>query len=118
MQIVNNMVRFFRRVLRIILRPVAVLCLLVATVAFASDITKSSSTLGWHLTPIADHWRALSPQSLTTLQATVQRTTHKLVWTGMIAPALLVPTCIFFGATGCLAAFATRRRREVNIYSN
>jgi hypothetical protein len=124
MQIVNNVVRFFRRILRILLRPVAVLCLLIATIALASDMTKSSSApaasgeFGLRLTPIAEHWRALAPQSLAALQATVQRTSHKLVWTGVIAPTLQVPTWILFGATGLLAAFATRKRREVNIYSN
>jgi hypothetical protein len=117
-QLLSLIGRLFRQALRLFLRPFAVICLLIATVALASDMTKTTTTSGLRMTPVSEHWRSLAPQSLANTQAFIQRTTHKLVWTTAISPLLQVPTWLFFGAAGALAAVATRRRREVNIYAN
>jgi hypothetical protein len=118
MQLIGFLVRLLRRLKLVILRPFAVLCLLIASVALASDVTRTAGGSGIGLTPVATHWKALSPQSLANAQAAVQRTTHKVVWTGVIAPVLQVPSWILFGSLGACAAIMSRRRREVNIYAN
>jgi hypothetical protein len=116
--IIGWIARFFRQALRLFLRPLAVICLLIASIALASDLTKTTTSSGLRMTPAAEHWRSLAPQSLANTQAFVQRTTHKLVWTAAVSPVLHVPTWLFFGVAGVLAAVITRRRREVNIYAN
>jgi hypothetical protein len=117
-QILRWAVRLLRQTLRIFLRPLAIVCLLIASVALASDMTKTATSSGVRLTPVEDHWRALAPQSLANAQGFIQRSTHKLVWSAAVSPLLQVPTWVFFGAVGLLAVLVTRRRREVNIYVN
>jgi hypothetical protein len=112
--------RALRRVSVAILRPFAVICLLVATLALAADLTRASGAggLGLAMTPVAAHWKSLSPQSLASVQASVQRTTHPLVWSAVISPLLQSPSWIVFGILGIIAAIASRRRRVVNVYAN
>jgi hypothetical protein len=118
MRFIGFLLRLFRRLKLVILRPIAVVCLLIASLALASDITRTAGGSGLGLTPVATHWKALSPQSMASAQASVQRTTHRVVWSGFIAPVLQIPSWILFGSLGACAAIMSRRRREVNIYAN
>lgn len=119
-----NLVAMFgrgaRRVSVAILRPFAVVCLLVATLALASDLTRTSGGggIGVAMTPVAVHWKSLAPQSLANVQASVQRLSHPLVWSAALLPALQTPSWLLFGAIGTLAAITSRRRRVVNVYAN
>jgi hypothetical protein len=112
--------RMLRRLSVAILRPFAVICLLVATLALASDLTRTSGSggMGLAMTPVGVHWKSLSPQTLANAQASVQRTTHPLVWSAAIAPLLQTPSWLLFGGIGIVTAFASRRRRVVNVYAN
>jgi hypothetical protein len=112
--------RVMRRISVAILRPLAVVCLLVATLALASDMTRTSGAggLGIAMTPVAVHWKSLSPQSLANVQASVQRASHPLVWSAAIAPLLQTPSWLLFGVLGVAAAVTSRRRRVVNVYAN
>lgn len=112
--------RIVRRVSVAILRPFAFVCLLVATLALASDLTRTSGSggIGVAMTPFAVHWKSLAPQSLANVQASVQRLSHPLVWTAVISPVLQTPSWLLFGAIGTLAAITSRRRRVVNVYAN
>jgi hypothetical protein len=120
MRFLSGIGRAVYRVGVAVLRPFAVICLLIAALALASDMSRTSNggVSGIARTPVAAHWKMIAPQSLANAQVAIQRMSHPLVWTGVVAPVLQLPTWLLFGGLGAGAALISRRRREVNVFVN
>lgn len=100
------------------LRFIAGVLLVIATIALVHDGTRTYSGRGVVATSFIEHWSSLAPTSLKAAQTAVERSTHPLVWDGLIRRLLLLPTWLLLGLLGGLLAYAGRRRRRVNIYAN
>jgi hypothetical protein len=106
-------------VIKGLLRFLAGAFLMVAVFAAVNDITRSMLA-GERLASVTayEHWSRLAPVTLTLARNGVQRHTHPLVWDPGMVTLLSLPTWGLFGLLGALAAYAGRRRREVNIFAN
>jgi hypothetical protein len=106
-------------VIKGLLRVLAGAFLMVAAFAAANDVTRSTLA-GERLASVTayEHWSRLAPVTLTLARNAVQRHTHPLVWDPGIVTVLSLPAWGLFGLLGALAAYAGRRRREVNIFAN
>jgi hypothetical protein len=102
----------------IIVRTLAALVLLLAAVALISDVTQSMSAGRMVVTPLANQWRALSPQSLTATANAVKSGLHPLVWDLLLWRLLLLPGWLSLGSIGVLLGMLGRRQRRVNIFIN
>ena len=102
-----------------LLRFLAGVFLMVAVIAAVNDVTRSMLA-GDRLPSVTtyEHWSRLAPVTLTLARNAVQRHTHPLVWDPGIVAVLNLPAWGLFGLLGALAAYAGRRRREVNIFAN
>jgi hypothetical protein len=100
------------------LRFLAGAFLLVATIAGVNDVTRSMAADRTVVISTHEHWSKLAPVTLAAARGAVQRHTHPLVWDYGVAPPLQLPAWGLFGLLGLLCAYASRRRREVNIFAN
>ncbi len=98
----------------VVVRIFAGLFLLLALIALAFDVTRST---GFVMTPMIESWGRVAATSLTSAQAAVTKATHPLVWE-LMRKLLALPTWAFFGGIGMLLAYLGRRRKFVNIYAN
>jgi hypothetical protein len=106
-------------VIKGLLRFLAGTFLLVAVVAGVNDVTRSM--LAAERLPAVttyEHWSRLAPSTLTLARNAVQRNTHPLAWDPALVAVLQLPAWGLFGLLGVLAAYAGRRRREVNVFAN
>ena len=102
-----------------VFRFLASLFLLIAVVTLVADATLvSQGTASFHATSLGKHWADLAPSTLESAKAGVSRATLPWVWDTIIAPALAVPTFLFFGVLALLSGYAGRRRHRVDIYIN
>jgi hypothetical protein len=101
-----------------LLRFLAGICLLIATIAAVYDGTRSLGAGGLVMTSLIEHWSKLAPVLLATARGGVQRATHPLVWELGPAKLLTLPAWAAFAVLGILLAYAGRRRRRVNIFAN
>ena len=106
-------------VIKGLLRFLAGVFLMVAVVAAVNDVTRSTQA-GERLPPVSthEHWSRLAPVTLTLARNAAQRHKHPLVWDPGLVSVLRLPAWGLFGALAMLAAYAGRRRREVNIFAN
>ncbi len=102
----------------VVLRVLAWIFLIVATVAFISDLTRSSTTGGMVVTSTLIHWKTFAPQSLAAFTSFVQRTLHPLVWDPVLVRLLILPAWVAIGALGLTCAVLGRKKRRVNIFAN
>jgi hypothetical protein len=101
------------------LRFVAGLFLLAAVIAGVSDATRAQLGMpGPPSTPLLKHLGDFAPSSLAAAQRTVQNRIHPLVWDPVAKSFLSLPSWASLGAIGLLLAYAGRRRRRINIYTN
>ena len=101
------------------LRFIAGLLMLIAVIAFITDLTRPLSGAGPFVpTTIARQWQALAPSSMQAAKAAVSKATHPLVWDPLIAAPIGLPLFVLFGGLAGLAGYAGRRRNRVNIYRN
>ena len=123
MDIVRNLLDAIRALLGLLvsstlLRFLSLLCLLVAAVTFATDLTRlQTGTTTTIFTPAARHWQMLSPNSLAAARKNVS-SVHPILWDSGIAPVLRLPAWMLFGALGIAAGYAGRHRRRVKIFTN
>jgi hypothetical protein len=101
-----------------LLRFLAACFLLVAVFAAVDDYTRSGASGRTVVSGTAEHWERLSPTSFKQARASVQRSTHPLVWDYGVGQILRVPTWGLFGFLGLLLAYAGRRRKRVNVFAN
>jgi hypothetical protein len=100
------------------LRVLAWVLLLAAAIALVSDFTRTGTTGSFVGTSILAHWKALSPQSLASAAATVQKSIHPLAWDPLIVRILILPAWLVMGAFAVLCGVLGRKKRRINIYAN
>ncbi|MEQ8823304.1 MAG: hypothetical protein RIC14_02920 [Filomicrobium sp.] len=101
------------------LRFLSFVFLLVATIALVADATPAVDGFGpFQPTLLVEHLRGLAPKSVEAARIGVSNATSPLVWDFGIALLIGLPTFVFFGVLGLLAAFAGRRREKLNIFTN
>lgn len=102
-----------------VLRFIASLFLLVAVVAFIADATAlfqgTGSILG---TSFQQHWQDVAPGTFAAVKAAIQSATGSLVWGGIIAPLIALPTYLLFGLLAVVSGYFGRRREKINIFVN
>ena len=102
----------------VLLRFLAGAVLLVAVVFAVNDVTRSVAAGRATMVTIDQTWSAVSPSSLRTAQAGVERYAHPVVWNWGVLKLLQLPTWALLGLIGCLLAYLGRRRRRIDIYAN
>jgi hypothetical protein len=102
----------------IILRGLAWVFLLIATIALVNDITRSSFSGSVTLTSTLVHWKSFFPQSLAAFITFVQKSVHPLVWDPLVVRVLILPAWITFGALGIVCGLLGRKKRRINIFAN
>src|SRR5262245_4789561 len=100
--------------MKVLLRFLAGVFLLVATIAAVNDVTRSIAADKTVLISTHEHWSKLAPVTLAAARGAVERRTHPLVWDWGLAPLLQLPAWGLFGLLGLVCAYAGRRRRGVN----
>lgn len=101
-----------------LLRTLAGLFLLFATIALIADLTRYMNGQPFQMTSLFNHWLGFAPQSLKSVAQFVQRYTHPYFWDPMMVRFLVLPSWLVLGALGVILGLLGRRRRRVNIYAN
>ena len=100
--------------LRVVARPL----LLIAVVALVYDGTRTlAGGSGLVLTPLAEHWQALHPQSLAGFKALLAKV-HPLAWEVGGQRLIRLPAWLVAGALGLVLAGIGRKRRSPNVFVN
>ncbi len=100
------------------LRFIASIFLVLAAVILVADLTPTRSTVAPGVgVSLAKHWSLLAPLSLTGAQRSLQAL-HPLLWDPLVKSLLAIPAWLFFASIGAACAYAGRRRRRVNIFTN
>lgn len=102
-----------------VLRLFAGLFLLVAVVAFVSDL--SPWLLGakpFSATSFAKHWGDMAPATLQAARLTVSRALGQWVWDWLIMGPMRLPTSVLFGLLAVLCGWLGRPRRRVDVFVN
>lgn len=118
-----RLARFLLRLIesfgRLALRFLAYVLLLVAVISLVADVTPAlNGVSAFRATPFAEHIAELAPQSLVAAEKTVSETTHPSVWQYGVGPLISLPTFLLFGLAGSWAAYAGRRKRQIDIFAN
>jgi hypothetical protein len=95
-----------------LLRVVGYVCLLMAAVAVTIDAIKNLAVPngGWIFTSLGDQWQELSPNSLVTAEAAVDKYAGHFWWDPMTTELLRAPTWEAFGVLGFLLVWLGRKR--------
>ncbi len=92
-----------------------------ALVALVVDAAKSIAASALTVTELGKAWFEVSPSSLMSAQAFVQRTVEAYIgdwlWDPLIMWMLMLPTWLVFGALGFLLTYLGRRRRRRPAYA-
>lgn len=119
--VVLRLARFLLRLIesfgRLALRFLAYLLLLVAVVALVADVTPALNG-AFRATPFAEHIAELAPQSLAAAEKAVSETAPPWIWHYGVGALISLPTFLLFGVAGGWAAYAGRRRRQIDIFAN
>lgn len=100
-------------------RFLAGIFILLAAVAFVSDITPAVTGSGvFAVTSLGDLWVKVGPGSYNAAKAAITGSAAPWLWDGPISHLLGWPTFALFGVLGLLCGYAGRRRHEINIYVN
>ena len=118
LQLLALLARIIGGVSRPALRFLAYLFLLVAVVALTADATPVINHVhGFEPTTFAEHVIEVAPQSLTQVRKAVTAV-HPWIWDYGLGLIIELPTFVLFGILGIAAAYAGRRRKQINIYAN
>jgi hypothetical protein len=100
-------------------RFLSALFLLVAVVAFVSDLTPVlTAGSEFSATSLKTHWEGLAPASLTALKGIVTDGMGPWAWDNIIAVGIDQSTAVIFGFLALTAGYAGRRRHRINIFVN
>ena len=103
----------------LILRIIAGVFFLLAAMALASDMTRTTvGGTAFSATSIFAHLKVLAPQLLITLQQSVSRNLHPVLWDPVLLRLLMLPAWFLLGAIGLVFARLGRRQRRVNVFIN
>jgi hypothetical protein len=108
-----------RRLPLTVLRFLAGLCLIAATIALVADATRPLSGVG-HFAPtsLGQLWAETAPNSLAAARTVVSRSVSPAAWGTLNAVMLKLPTFIVLGAIGLLLGWLGRHRARVNVFTN
>lgn len=113
------LVRLIGNIARTALRFLAYVLLLVAAIAFVADATPALSGISaFRATPFSEHIAELAPQSLIAVEKAVSSATYPWVWTYGVNLLIGLPTFLLFGLVGMWAAYAGRRRKQIDVFAN
>lgn len=100
------------------LRFLAYILLLVAAISLVADATPAlSGVSSFRSTPFAEHVAELAPQSLAGMRKAVSGL-HPWLWDYGLGTLIQLPTFLLFGFLGGCAAYAGRRRQQINVFAN
>ena len=93
--------------------------ILVAIIALVSDATHAYQA-GARLSfaSLGKDWYALSPATLSQLQAGIERHVHPLLWDPVLLAVLKMPAFAVFAVLGVALYILGLRRRRTNIFAN
>ena len=99
--------------IRFLLRAVGLFVLAGGFVALLYDGTKSIAGSVLAITPFADVWRQVSPDSLAWTQAAIERHAPPWVWDPVAMAVLTSPAALVLGVIGAALMLLGRRKRAV-----
>ena len=103
----------------IMLRILGVWLLLLAAVAAVIDATKSLAGGGnWVVTPLAEQWANLSPDTLAAAKAAVETHAGTFLWNPIITEIIGAPTWGVFGVLGIALYWLGRKRTPSEVFIN
>jgi hypothetical protein len=103
----------------LLLRILGVWFLLLAMVAAVIDATKSLAGGGdWVVTPLAEQWSSLSPESLAAAKTAVETHIGTFLWNPVITEILHAPTWGVFGVLGLAFYWLGRKRAPAEVFIN
>ncbi len=97
--------------IRFLFRVLATLSLAAAVIMAVLDATRTLGASEPVMTPLAESWKTVSPETFAVLEAFVVTTIHPLVWDPGLAAVLALPGFAVFAALA-LAFYAIGHRRE------
>jgi hypothetical protein len=101
-----------KRMVRFVLRALAVFCLAMMVIVGVVDATRSIGTSAMTLTPLADSWDAIAPGSRTALGEWLDEAAHPVLADPILATVTGWPTVAVFGGLALVLALLGRRRRK------
>ncbi len=103
----------------LVLRFLATVFLLIATIAFVSDATPFlAGARPFHAATMLDYWTQFSPETLTSAQGVFARAAAPWVWTIATAPVAWTPASVFLGLLAAICGYAGRRRHSIQVFAN
>ncbi len=103
----------------LVLRFLATVFLLLATIAFVNDVTPLLDGAGpFKATSLLAHWNALAPDTLEAVRTAVVEFSAPWVWYVAIAGLGWLPASVLFGALGLACGYLGRRRGSTKIFAN
>jgi hypothetical protein len=97
--------------IRLLFRLLAMVALAVAVIMAVLDATRSIAASGIVMTPLASAWTAVSPDTLSALQAFVTERLGPVAWDPVLVQLLDLPGFAIFAVLAFLF-YAIGRRRE------
>lgn len=100
--------------IRFLFRVLATLSLAAAVIMAVLDATRTLAASELVMTPLAESWKSVSPETLASLEAFVVATIHPLAWDPALAALLALPGfAVFAGLALVFYAIGHRRERRV-----
>ena len=101
------------------LRFISAVLLVAATVALTIDVTRwQTANDGPMFKSLAAHIRTAAPATLDNVGLAVSNALHPLVWDPVLTTILAVPAWMLLLLLAIAIGYATRERRQVNIFIN
>jgi len=95
--------------IRFLFRVLATLSLAVAVIMAVIDATRSIAASEWVLTPLAESWRSVSPDSLAAAAGFVRDATLPVLWDPVALFVLALPGFAVFAGLALLFYLVGRR---------
>jgi hypothetical protein len=95
--------------IRFIFRVLATLSLAVAVIMAVIDATRSIAASAWVLTPLAESWQAVSPDTFAAAAGFVRDATLPMLWDPVALTVLSLPGFVVFVVLALLFYLVGRR---------
>ena len=101
---------------RLMLRFLAALFALIATIALATDISVQGGVFG--ATSLMGHLEQFAPSLLASIKASVTRVLGSELWDRVVVIIMSIPTFLFFGLLAMFCGYTGRPRRAISVFVN
>ena len=101
---------------RLMLRFLAALCALIATIALAADISAQGGVFG--ATSLLGHLEQFAPSLLASIKGSITRALSAGFWDSVAVSVMNIPTFLFFGLLAFFCGYAGRPRRAISVFVN